>query len=1806
MTGGNDIDSLNFSIVLDSKKFEDELKRVEGIAKKFEEAVTKSLTVTNLLDMAQSKGTKEKVRSQKEVVLLTRQELEAKKAAGEITDKELKQLNALIRAEKGVLEEKKKQLDIEKKELDIKAKQEKMANGHVAAENQVGEAIRLNSDQFTKQTSVMKEMVSYAAQFVSVFGAANLVRNMIRITGEFEAQHTALRAILQDTAAADQIFNQLQVLAVKSPFTFQNLTAYAKQLTAFSVPINEVYETTKKLADISAGLGVDMGRIILAYGQVRSAEFLRGQEVRQFTEAGIPILKELADQFREIEGHAVSVGEVFDRISARQVPFAMVEEAFNRMTSAGGKFYNMQEVLAETVKGKISNLQDAWEIMLSRIGDEHSGTIKGIITYVTNLLSNYERLISIFGTIIKTVGLYQAGLLTLNAVTKASNAISTIRNSIELLHSKQLKLITILLPTQNALEKISIANKEKELAVTTALNFARKAGVAIISALIALAWTGIQAWKRSREESNKSANIINTALEKMNASMVDFNIGASRVEEAFKKMKAAGGDARDETDEFHRSVDELKKQFPKFINDNVKLAETIDDLGKYWARAREEMNQYYADEARESAYTDFKQNRDEAVGNISKDVTDYITRFYKNKDQLVGKNIASTVWRYVIGDINETDILPDLESVSKYWNKRFGVRPTSTDEILKHLKKFVKDYKEVVDDYSDAREQFDKKLSQTTLRTTRDNFNDYLFSNALSGKGMKWTVSSPSGSVIAPFEEFDENIQKSIKDWWIKNNDFDLAVDINETIEEWANRQREKLKDLDSRYAYHWAAELIRKAFDQFRIVEDPNKLNEWQQAVQDKVDNFGDVIRDALEKMGMGEKEIEAFVNKHQGHAASKVNIDSKTQLTEVIEKWTESLDADQKALKMMPQMYTGLQNKAYANLWLNQLLYQTISEALYGPGIKDFGGNTKDAEQERKERERKWKEYKSNRISELKQEFQDLKDLKSHYDALKDLKFDDTQIEQLFTSFYGKGIPKGGFNAAFEDVAKGLEKYNEKNAAQDVRNFASGKDLTEYTAKIKAAREAQDKWRESLEDLAASTKRLNLEGFSAELDKIIVDTDSKNRKLRTDWNQRERELEKEKDGWIADYRVSNEKATAEEAEKAWTDYFESQKDAAKKNIDELIAYNNKVAQEQINKKADEWIKTILEQNNIDLSDMGDKSLAQVNALIDRMQALVSDEALAKLIPAELLEDAKLINASFTELLSSVKKIANTKLGDLRVEKMKKVVAGVSTLMSTLGINTDTKAVSEAYSTLSQRLTEVANAQDQVDKAQEKYDVARKTGDLSKEAAAYLDLSVAQGQLKQTTDAATEAQNQFNIALAVAATGAFASALGKVGDAIKQIGEASENADLTGLGDAMSRVAQNLNAAAAGFAAAYSSGAGAYSWIGAVVGGITDILGQVAEAVGKHEQMLRENERLLNEYIVAYKASLLEMAEFTDMFGEQISKSARDAYDKMISAAKQAQESFSKLKSSQVITDHKSWIEGGWIKNKFGIEDESLIARYPGLFDKDGHLNLDLANSLVKNLPMGGTSRDWNQELRIELQNAILLEEAWQNAKEALDGYITDFTGDWASSLADAMWDAVASGEDAWDEWHRVASDAISDIGKQMLAEMIQTAWLGKYEKELEEAFSSGESPDEIWKNVADVAMRMFDDVDSNYDKYLQITQDWQNKMLDAGYTLNGGGSSNSVGSGIKSITEDTANLLASYINAIRDDVSNIRKMQENVWPEIKTFVAAVPSLSEYLSQVAANTFDTAESNRQILSRIEDVIGSPGSSGQVVRVELN
>lgn len=232
-----------------------------------------------------------------------------------------------------------------------------------------------------------------ARQLALVFSISQIkgyVDEVIRVRGEFELQLVSLGAILQDTQKAASLFSQIKNLAIVSPFSTKELTTYAKSLAAYQVQYEELYDTTKMLADVSAGLGVDMQRMILAFGQVKAANILRGTEVRQFTEAGLNILGELAKYYSELEGTMVSVGEVQERVTKRMVSFGDVEEVFNRVTSAGGIFYNMQEKQAESLAGQMSNLRDRIDLMLDDIGKNNQSSISAVIKGVTTLLDNYE------------------------------------------------------------------------------------------------------------------------------------------------------------------------------------------------------------------------------------------------------------------------------------------------------------------------------------------------------------------------------------------------------------------------------------------------------------------------------------------------------------------------------------------------------------------------------------------------------------------------------------------------------------------------------------------------------------------------------------------------------------------------------------------------------------------------------------------------------------------------------------------------------------------------------------------------------------------------------------------------------------------------------------------------------------------------------------------------------------------------------------------------------------------------------------------------------------------------------------------------------------------------------------------------------------------------------------------------------------------------------------------------------------------------------------------------------------------------
>lgn len=420
-------------------------------------------------------------------------------------------------------------------------------------------AMKRANSTMSSQSRIVGELKNQIANVYSIYTIERFVRGLYTIGGEFQKQRIALTSILGDSMKAETIFNRIKDLAVVSPFQFKELASYTKQLSAYSIPYEELYDTTKRLADISAGVGVDMGRIILAYGQVRSAAFLRGQELRQFTEAGIPLVDELAKRFTKLTGVVTSAGDVFDKISRKEVSFGMVKDVLWDLTNEGGKFYNMQEALAESLAGKWSNLQDAWDMMMADIAESNSGVLSDSLELLTDLMKHWEAVAAILGILVGVYGSYKTAVIAVNVVEKANLKIEAIQSIVN---------------RARAIKGLTSATKAQTVA-QWALNAAMKANpwmiaITAIGTLVSL-YMALGNKTKSLSEKTRELNI-------------EFEKNIENIKEQENKAKGYISKIFDKTngiDEQRRAYINLQKIYPS-VFDNMKFEQFLLE-GEYQA-----------------------------------------------------------------------------------------------------------------------------------------------------------------------------------------------------------------------------------------------------------------------------------------------------------------------------------------------------------------------------------------------------------------------------------------------------------------------------------------------------------------------------------------------------------------------------------------------------------------------------------------------------------------------------------------------------------------------------------------------------------------------------------------------------------------------------------------------------------------------------------------------------------------------------------------------------------------------------------------------------------------------------------------------------------------------------------------------------------------------------------------------------------------------------------------------------------------------------------------------------------------------
>lgn len=584
------------------------------------------------------------------------------------------------------------------------------------------------------QFNLAVQLRNQLANIYSVYAAERFLTQIIEIGGEFQKQRVALQTMFKDATKADVLFGQIKELAVVSPFEFKELAGYTKQLAAFNIPYEEMYDTTKRLADISAGVGVDMGRIILAYGQVRSAEFLKGTELRQFTEAGIPLLQKLADKFTLLEGRVVSVGEVFDKISKREVSFQMVKDVLWDLTNEGGQFYNMQGALADTLAGKLSNLRDAYDVMLADIAESNNSTLSKGLDLITDTMSNWEELSDIILTVVATYGSYKAAIMILTVAQKVYNSSLGVSGLINFLRSTQ--MLTRATQAQIVVQKV--------------LNTVMKANpIILVASAIAGLIGSYTLFSNKAKETQEIITDLNESLGKLQTNFEE-NRGMEKLIDEYELLSNKQNKTTEESKRLETVTASLKSHFKGAAMEVNAYTGELEMSVKKMREANEESLEMAKKAAKGNLRDAEKREAElekklEAIKNKYKagtgtyiagataplvfsrteeDLEKYAEEYTDIENQLIAAQKATKKAREEFENLGNTAKDADLGNTLSGWRKAIGDFISGNDRLKNLMPKDAEEYadwlKRFKDELSEAKDELARKEKTTGLFSEDD------------------------------------------------------------------------------------------------------------------------------------------------------------------------------------------------------------------------------------------------------------------------------------------------------------------------------------------------------------------------------------------------------------------------------------------------------------------------------------------------------------------------------------------------------------------------------------------------------------------------------------------------------------------------------------------------------------------------------------------------------------------------------------------------------------------------------------------------------------------------------------------------------------------------------------------------------------------------------------------------------------------------------------------------------------------------------------------------------------------------------
>lgn len=1690
-----------------------------------------------------------------------------------------------------------------KAELDLANARERSAN---AARRHMTATLNMNG-AMNSQLSIVGQLRNEFLGLYSIYAAQNFLRAVVDIGGELENQKIAMASILQDEGKATTIFNQIKKLAVASPFGVMDLNQYAKQLSAYSIPYNELYDTMKRLADISASVGVDMGRIILAYGQIKAAKFLKGTELRQLTEANIPMVDKLAERFSKLEGRIVSAGEVLDMISKKKVTFEDVKDVLWELTDDGGMFNNMQEVLSESVKSKWKNLADAIDIMLGDIAESMGSTLKWTAESLTTLAQNWKEVVPFITAATAAFGTYRVAVYAGSRAMGVANA-TLIKGT---LAAKQKTAADLVMAsnyrTLTAAEKGLIASRNamttaewRALAVSGALN--KEQALRLIT--LGKIKSGQAGHITQLLNISKAELQVAMSAGKARVAMTMLSYGAKQVWTAFKGLfnpymyLFAGLFAITElwyksgqkADEMNERISELTTRAQDGFKNLTKEAQKFADVDPFKAN----------DASLISSIEEMKT----ALKDYSPVWADTFNETFKTDDE--GNTVKSLAEQYIL----LRNALNDIKEAYRLLNAIRGTSEYANDATDGY---FDESFSENIEDYIKAEKQIDKIIDRmagsyieyhTAMQKVIAKYDD--FAKVASGKSLKeqldiikeYPKALASLNNELPFTGgYRDDIFQLRKAWKNSKRVFEEEVspDMQSFISEYKSRLQAAGWNLDNLSdAQKIAIGLDISSFlDQFKEmpVDIRNLLNGEILEKQFNIKINAEYAEPIQSLSDLQKKFNEATDG--QFEAQIKVSTDSEKIIEGVQKAYKEAKETTNQLKPVLIKAGIDLSGIGAIDLsklpdWQKQIVsdYKKAFDTMQAgeKGAKEIGFSLTDPNKDKSKKDA-FAERLKERVNLLKEAYSEYKkwtDIVGKEEAARKVK------ESGFFDPLFKGKEPVDIGNYRDELNKILNQLDDKTKERKELKVSIQKDLWDIDAN--AMKEASDKAAKELEryvsdvlkkwdiykqlvNAGASKKDASTYAFGFLTDyeneaQYLIDTVQKKLKekgvdlpftLSDDeaesilggkdsplykqffkvWKDAKEAFEKDKVSIALDDTkvIANARSTIEKIRILSEQYASKTGLSVGKNgalVGDTSGLNNvqKAYLDEYNKKLIELKSTLLQ-----LLPEWEKIFG------DKEQRSFSDLKEAERIAREIKNNAKVSYDSdgkpngFTSFFEK---------DDGSIENVKGAYSLLDKLIKAIPQLQDAQLAVNPFKTLAKNVKELFTSEKDSDKLE------KKIGRLGESAAESADL-----------------------------VGNFAGQMSSMFDALGNEGMADTMGNVQDAMSSISNIGQGF--AKGGIVGGIAAAAGeAVNWIGKIAQAHDKKLDKAIEKSKLRAQQLQYIYEQIDGILERFLGSGTELK----LVDAENDRTRLNQLNNQIEAIRNK----GKINIFDLMSLQKYKQEAGKLQKRVSAYDEG------GAYGYQRALMQEQLSELEKQrqAEIDKKKTDDSKVADYENQIAEMKQQIKDFAEETAESLYGINLKDWASQLGDALYEAWQKGEDGAEAFKNKVADIMGDVMNSILKISILEPAMQQLQKMLfgEDGmsgyFGKDFSLDEReLESVADYLMGVSEKTDDYY-SMLDKLNNYMEKKYGISMKEEEEDSGSGLSKGIQNVTENTANLLASYINAIRADVSvkreYVRRLVEELFPAYNVIAQA------QLQQLTMIQINTAK-NVEFVEEIRDIL---------------